>query len=668
MLSVRAGLTRKLLALLLVVGAYASLPAQSFFPLPADAKRARLDDYVEVFVDSTDKITFEQIRSPEFQNKLKPNVSQSLAFGYLPYAIWLRVHLQADPKKQEWFLEIPAPFLEYVDFYQPVGDGWKSVLGGYYRPHRDRGVPHTGFALPLVFDETDRTTVYVRIAGASPKTFPVYAIERNQFFEESLTENIGYGIFFGILAVMLFFNLIIGLTLRNTNYLLYVGTIFCSLSVFGSASGYAGKYLWPDLPVMNFYAGRMSLGVFVVFLALFAIRFLETKRYSKVIHAVLVSLIPLAAIATVLVATGIKSSAGNSLLALTALLLIVAGVVCRIQGNKVAIYFIAAWTIYLTGGLMLLLRNAGVFEFNFWTTHLPEMGAALETIIIAFALGDRYRQFKEEKEQAQRLALQVQREANEKLERTVAERTEQLSNTVEELNHLLAANKQQTEIIRQKNAELDAFFYGVSHDLKSPVASLLSLTALAKMEVDHPVAGIYFVMQERELNRLQSIIHDLVAITKIDHELPKRGLIDFEKMVDECLQSMRGLENFEKIRFIKEIAPGIDFQSEWIFVNNILQNLIENAIKYAGEKEPFVKIRIQPIAGQVVMEVTDNGLGIAAEHQSRVFDMFYRATELSQGTGLGLFILKRSVNRLKGTIEMKSAPGQGSSFVVKLPV
>jgi signal transduction histidine kinase len=66
--------------------------------------------------------------------------------------------------------------------------------------------------------------------------------------------------------------------------------------------------------------------------------------------------------------------------------------------------------------------------------------------------------------------------------------------------------------------------------------------------------------------------------------------------------------------------------------------------------------------------VTDNGLGIAAEHQSRVFDMFYRATELSQGTGLGLFILKRSVNRLKGTIEMKSAPGQGSSFVVKLPV
>lgn len=641
--------------------------ASTHYALPREINRVRLDDQVEIFIDSSDRVTFDEIQTTDFSRRFTSRPGQTLAFGYLPHTIWLRCTITNTAVGKDWYLEIPAAFLEYVDFYQFEAGAWRATYGGYYRPHRDRGVPHTGFAFPLKFEANGAATFYIRIAGASPKTFPLYAVERDTFIADSDRETLGYGIFFGVLGVMFFFNLIIGITLRQVNYLLYVGTIFCSFFVFASASGYAGKYLWPEYPMMNFYAGRMILGVFVVFLALFAIRFLETRRYSKVLHYILWSLVPLAGVSTLLVATGIKSSAGNTLLALTSALLIVAGIVCRIRGNKVAIYFIAAWTFYLTGGIMLLLRNAGVFESNFWTTHLPEIGAALETVIIAFALGDRYRQFKEEKEQAQRLALQVQREANEKLERTVNERTEQLSTTVTELNTLLAENKEQTEIIREKNAELDAFFYGVSHDLKTPLASLLSLTALAKIEVVHPKADQYFAMQERELNRINSIIHDLVAITRIDHETIRKDHIDFDKMVAECLQSLRGLPNFEKIRFIKDIAPVPSFQSEWIFLNNIIQNLIENSIKYAGETDPYVKIAIQRANGNVNIEVSDNGMGIPAEHQSRIFEMFYRATELSQGTGLGLFILKRSVNRLGGTIEVESTPGAGSTFRVQLP-
>lgn len=642
--------------------------SQPLVSLPSGDGRVRLDGQVEVFIDSSNQVTFEQIRTSRFQNKFAVDADSSLVFGYLPYTIWIRASLANDPAGREWYLDIPAPFLEYVDFYQSGQQGWKGTFGGYYRPHRDRGVSYTGFALPLEFNPQGTTQVYIRIAGASPKTFPLFAVEKNRFIEDNSLENLGYGVFFGILGVMFFFNLIIGLTLRQVNYLLYVGTIFCSFFVFAGAAGFAPKYLWPDHPFMNLYAGRLILGPFVIFLSLFAIHFLETRKYSKVIHYTLLSLIPLAVLSTILVATGVKSSAGNNLLAVTTLLLIIAGIACRIRGNRVAIYFIAAWTFYLTGGLILLLRNAGVFEFNFWTTHLPEIGAALETIVIAFALGDRYRQFKEENEQAQRLALRVQREANEKLEQTVAERTQQLSETVKELNALLIKNQQQTEIIRQKNSELDAFFYGVSHDLKSPVASLLALVTLARSEVQHPAAEKYFSMQERELNRLNSIIRDLVTITRIDHEFPKKGVIDFGKMVDDCLHSLRGLPNFDKIRFRKEILPGAPFHSERIFVNNILQNLVENAIKYAQDTDPFVRILIQPTEAHVILEVSDNGLGIAPEDQGRVFDMFYRATDLSQGTGLGLFILKRSVNRLGGQVVLISTPGDGSTFRVTLPL
>jgi signal transduction histidine kinase len=664
LLLVRAGLV---LALLLSGegGLYAQPPVPH--QLPTEVNRIRLDDRVAIYIDSTGQASFTDVQSRAAQQKFVANAGRSLVFGYLPHPIWLRIVLSSEGRGKKWYLELPAPYLEYVDFYQQHYGTWQGVFGGYYRPHADRGVPHTGFALPLIFNEEGNTTVFIRIAGDSPKTFPLYAVEEAAFIADNERDNIGYGIFFGILGVMFFFNLIIGLTLRQMNYLLYVCTIFCSFLVFASASGYASKYLWPNLPAMNFYAGRLILGPFAVFLALFAIRFLETRKYSTFFHYVLLVVIPLAVLSTVLVATGVKSSAGNNLLAITCLILIAAGIVCRVRGNRLAIYFIAAWTFYLFGGLMLLLRNAGVFESNFWTTHLPEIGAAVETIIIAFALGDRYRQFKKEKEQAQHLALQVQREANEKLERTVAERTEQLRETVNVLNDQLLRNEEQTKIIRQKNAELDAFVYGVSHDLKSPVASLLSLTALAKADVDHPTADQYFIQQEHELTRLNAIIRDLMTITRIEHEAPKRDVIDFEKMVADCLQALRGLSNFASVRVEKEIEPTPGLKSEWIFLNNILQNLLENAVKYAGDHDPFVRIRISRMAHNLVIEVTDNGLGIAPEFQSRIFDMFFRATDRSHGTGLGLFILKRSVDRLKGAIEVESVLGRGSTFRVLLP-
>lgn len=642
--------------------------AQQVVQIPDGEMNIRWDDHFDILIDSAGRLDFADIQTSAVQAKFQPNTRKSLAFGYTRHTIWLRAALGAPRGNEgEWLMEIPAPFLEYVDFHQQVGGQWQAIRAGYYRPHASRGIPHTGFAWPLRFDSLGQSTVYIRIAGHSPKTFPVYVVERNTFFYKNRAEDLGYGIFFGVMGVMFFFNLVIGVSLRQRNYLLYVGTIFCSFFIFSTASGYTGKYLWPLVPEMNFFAGRMIMALFVITLALFAVSFLETRKYARWLHYSLLAQIPLALVAAGLVAAGVMPSALNSLMSVTAVTLIAAGVVCRLRGNRVAGYFIGAWTVYLVGGLVLLQRNAGVFEFNFWTTHLPEIGAALETIIIAFALADQYRIMKEEKEQAQQLALRAQQEANEKLEQMVADRTKELSSTVDELNQLLEENVQKTEVIRQKNEELDAFFYGVSHDLKSPIASLQSLTALARLEVTDPAAQDYFGMQEREMNRLGTIVSDLISITRFDHQAVHRDWIDFNKMTDDCLQGLRSLPNYDRVNFIREIAPGIRFQSEWTFVNNILQNLVENAVKYAAPANARVKIRIEPHGTGVLMEVADNGIGIAPEHIKKIFDMFYRATDESTGTGLGLFILKRSVNRLGGTIRVESEPGRGSTFVVQLP-
>jgi signal transduction histidine kinase len=660
---VRVQLVAKILFLLLICTlGFGQVP----YVLTDTAAIYRIDKHVEVFVDSAGSAGVDDVLSGEFQSHFHLSKG-NLTFGYLKSTIWLKVVTRSTASESEWYLEIPAPFLEYVDFYQQQTDTWRHESAGYYRAHHLRAVSHTSHVLPLTFGEDGISTVYIKIDGNSPKTFPLNLVEKEYFVEKTRREDLGYGIFFGILFVMFFYNFFIFLVLRQTNYLLYVCTIVCTFLIFASASGYAGKFLWPESPVMNYYCGRLSLGVLTIFLSIFTIRFLDVRLYSKAMYYALLSLIPLSVLAILLVVTETLSSAGNNLISVSTIVFMITGTVCRIKGNKTANYFIAAWTIYLIGGLLLTLRNSGVFDYNFWTTHFVEIGAALETVIIAFALGDRYRRLKREKEEAQALALQVQQQATLKLEARVRERTEQLYIANEELRSTLETNKRQTKIIEDKNAELDAFFYRISHDLKGPIASLLGLSELAKMEVSEEPARGYIEKQHSQVERLNNIITGLINLTQLNHADICKQDIEFDKMIDECIGSFQGMSNFSNITFRKIVEAGIEFQTEWTLLNAIIQNLVENAIKYARRQSPFVEIRVRAENGHIILEVEDNGQGIAQEHQVRIFEMFFRATENANGRGLGLYILKRSVDKLKGTIDIKSEIGAGSTFTVRLP-
>lgn len=651
----------------LCLASFTSGYGQKTYQLDSREPTHRLDPFVEIFIDSGGTYSFDEVSTPEFQSRFVPNPKNGLTFGYLRPPIWLKINIQND-SPANWFLEIPAPFLEGVECYQQR-DGLllQQYKTGYYLPHHSRGFPHTGYAFALNFSKAETTTVFIRITGLSPKTFPLFVVEKESFLERIRFEDFGYGIFFGILLVMLFYNLFLYFTLKHLDYFLYSCTIVCTIAIFAAATGYGGKFLWPNHPYLNFYAGRLSLPVQVAILAFFTLRFLETKKYSRIAYYTLLTLIPLAVIAMMLMLTGTLPSAGNNLLSIALVIFLLSGVVCRINGNKTANFYIAAWSLYLFGGLMLTLRNSGFFDFNFWTTHLVEIGAAAETTIIALALGARYRRYKEEKEEVQLLALKLQQETNELLEIKVKERTEQLSKANEELSATLETNKLQTEVIEKKNAELDDFFYRISHDLRGPISSLLAMSFLADKEVADPKAREYLDRQKEQAERLNGIINALINLTKLSHNEFRSEPIDFSKMVDECIESFNSHVKFKKITFRKNIQQDLQFESGWVFVNAILQNLIENGIKYSGEKEPFVQIDIHSESGGITIEVSDNGQGIPANLQPKIFDMFFRASQSGGGSGLGLYILKRSVDKLNGKVDLQSELGKGTTFTIKLP-
>ena len=229
---------------------------------------------------------------------------------------------------------------------------------------------------------------------------------------------------------------------------------------------------------------------------------------------------------------------------------------------------------------------------------------------------------------------------------------------------------EKASIIEKKNTELDSFFYRVSHDLKGPIASLMGLSDLVDKDIKDPDARNFLKMYDHQIHRLNTIVMELINITELNYREIKLTPINFYEIVDQCLSAYTYLPSYSKIRFTIDIESNLFVKSEWYIINTILQNLLENSIKYVDidKEEQKIDIVIFKHAEHLVLKITDNGQGIPEEHQPKIFDMFYRASEVGSGTGLGLFVLKRAIERLKGNVTVESQHHIGSTFEVRIPI
>ncbi|MEQ9405320.1 MAG: tetratricopeptide repeat-containing sensor histidine kinase [Cyclobacteriaceae bacterium] len=231
------------------------------------------------------------------------------------------------------------------------------------------------------------------------------------------------------------------------------------------------------------------------------------------------------------------------------------------------------------------------------------------------------------------------------------------------------SQKEKADLVEKKNIELDSFFYRISHDLKGPITAMMSLSYLAKQDVKDEMAQNYFDEYTNQANRINDILDGLMNLTKMVYGSEEKDQIDFEKLTYDCINSYKHLPDFDKVSFEVDIQDSILFEADWALTNTIIQNLVENGIKYARmeDNKPVIKISIKEIDEEVKIVITDNGIGMSEEAQSKIFKMFYRANRKIEGTGLGLHIVNRAIEKLNGRVELMSEPGKGSEFQVFLP-
>jgi signal transduction histidine kinase len=256
---------------------------------------------------------------------------------------------------------------------------------------------------------------------------------------------------------------------------------------------------------------------------------------------------------------------------------------------------------------------------------------------------------------------------NDTLEVKITERTKELNDEInirKKAEHKLKITNIR---LRKANIELDNFVYRVSHDLRAPVASVLGLVNLAKNEKEAPNVMKYFAMVGKSAEQQDRFIRDILDISRNSKLGIERKKISFKNLLDETLEQLKYTDKSKNIDTKLNVNASATFYSDPHRLKVILNNIISNSIRYSNGQHPTVNIDVNVNQEHAAISIKDNGMGIDKMHHKKVFNMFYRATDDNAGSGLGLYIVKESIDKLNGTVDLESDLGKGTTVRLQIP-
>jgi signal transduction histidine kinase len=232
----------------------------------------------------------------------------------------------------------------------------------------------------------------------------------------------------------------------------------------------------------------------------------------------------------------------------------------------------------------------------------------------------------------------------------VKQKTQELLNTNEELVH--------------SRKELDSFLYRTSHDIRGPIATLMGLTKLARLEANDAVMQNYLEKIEFTSNKLNAVITRLTNVSQINSQPLDIGDINIFQVVNEVI---RDIKPDKKVSFRLTGDTNTNIKTDKILLKIILENLLENSFKFYDIKErnPFIELNFKQ-NGNLEFTITDNGVGIDPQFRERVFELFFVANDKERGTGIGLYQTQLAIKKLDGNVEL-AMNKKPTSFKVMIP-
>jgi signal transduction histidine kinase len=272
-------------------------------------------------------------------------------------------------------------------------------------------------------------------------------------------------------------------------------------------------------------------------------------------------------------------------------------------------------------------------------------------------LSEQYQQLTDTKQKLE-VTNKKLNQSNIYLEEKVTERTLDLSHA----NHALI----------QANEELDLIVYRASHDFKGPVATLIGLAHVARLECaeESPKSVVFFQRIEDTALKMDRMLEKLHQVSYIMGKTVETKMLNIEEIISQVEDNLSEKITQSHLQLITDIEPASFFYADTDLLIFILENLVENATTFRSEDssvQPTLSIKVYSTDTHLVIYLRDNGAGIPHSYFSKIFDMFFRGSEASEGNGLGLYVVKKALDRMQGEVTVESQEGEFTSFSIQLP-
>lgn len=549
--------------------------------------------------DSSNELNIQEIaNSNDFQKH-----SNKFSLGYLKDTIWIKVDLKNKSSKEDFILSLNEHFYEKANmhYFDESENLWKTLKNGVFTPIKERNIETSKLAFNFKIQQNSSQTIFVELKAKYPYFGNIAVYSKDYFFASRILNIDSFFILqFGILLIIIIFNLFLWLSLKEKVYIYYVGYAFFALVYLINISG---LLIYFDLQ-HYMYKLHFSVSLCIIFLSLFSIEYFEANKYFKAsvfVIKILILLLFVFAFMMVAVSYSPWNNFMNHIITLILITLIVSSIKIYKKGQYFLKYYIFAISIYFTSVIIFILFLMGIIEYNYFNRYAYIYCLSLEIIVFALILSNRYNIIKNEQIKTQNELISLQINQNKLLENEVEKKTLKL-----------------TKLVKERELLVKEVFHRVKNNFHVITAFLWFESK--KDDNKHRFTEL--------INRIKSmsLIHEYLCNSKdlID--------INLKEYIDELVKTIIQTYSIPTLKINTNIE-NINLEFENIMSLGVVVNeIISNSIKHhPKEKAIILDINCYKKSDSVILIIVDNGLG---------FD------ENIQKTGLGLELIKDFINKL----------------------
>lgn len=389
--------------------------------------------------DNNGSLTIEQLLEGDHSWQRNGNTAFNRGYRDTPWWLKVRIH-NPHSQMQHRLLELSYATLDFVDIYVvSKGELITSYQTGDMRPFNSRPQHYRAFITPLDWQPGQTLDIYYRIKTSGSMLAPLTLWQQEAFNSYEIDSNILHGLYYGALAILVVYNLLIFLVLRDRSYLYYVGFISSGPLFFLSLSGQGYHYLWTDQINWNAHSIAIFISSMILFGSLFTRNFIDLKKVSMFLDRGAVALAIIGGLMMVLsfllpYSTTVRVLAPMGVVA--CIIGLIAGCIAWYRGITSARIYVIAWSSFLLGTIVLVLQKFNLLPANVFTEYSVQLGSALEAVLLSFALAERITLERKLRFEAQEETLRTAHRLNVQLEQRVLERTAELESLNEKLEAL----------------------------------------------------------------------------------------------------------------------------------------------------------------------------------------------------------------------------------------